>query len=540
MSLVLLASSDAFDINKINYNLQYLDTKTEVIEKELDNLDEIIKNISQNREDIQALQEAFDNLDLTSEINEIIANLQNDVTFLESEFSDITKTLDEFEVSQIKQDSLIDFLQGAVEDLETATLQYKQNLGTSTDFNSVIEEGFYVVSGYNFKNSPYDDIDVSYYLLQGLLTVRVVQTFIVQELILRTNSNYCTQRLTRVCYADAWNKWFAHATSSNILTARNATDERTIVKLRGNSAINFGVDLYAKEADEVLSYATYHNGEYKTEKEICTTDTVSSLVEKSIDAIAGNVDDVLEITKQELIDHITSELSKKLDITSNNYIRSFTDNTLSDEDLQNNNFPYPYVTMVPAAATKLGLPVNSYYHVCYYRHYHGNGYGFQIAYPLSHDGDVMYRRSGGTNWGSWKQLSGTTENTETEVTTPTTSEKTAFSLTANSTTYTINAQNCFVKDDIVYISASIRTSATTTLVNGTLSVVSLPAEYAPAFATPLAGFGSSNSTYTLSLSHGAVTAYVRTNGAIEVFVLDAGSTASGIKQFVINGSYPLK
>lgn len=54
--------------------------------------------------------------------------------------------------------------------------------------------------------------------------------------------------------------------------------------------------------------------------------------------------------------------------------------------------------------TLIGLPMANWYHIVYYMHSYSNGYGMQIAYPLSFDGATMIRRSNGTTWTNWKNV----------------------------------------------------------------------------------------------------------------------------------------
>lgn len=54
--------------------------------------------------------------------------------------------------------------------------------------------------------------------------------------------------------------------------------------------------------------------------------------------------------------------------------------------------------------TLIGLPMANWYHIVYYMHSYSNGYGMQIAYPLSFDGATFIRRSDGITWTNWKNV----------------------------------------------------------------------------------------------------------------------------------------
>ena len=76
---------------------------------------------------------------------------------------------------------------------------------------------------------------------------------------------------------------------------------------------------------------------------------------------------------------------------------------LSATDLQNANYPRAYRTTI-ADGSQIGLPVANWYHIDYFRHLDNNGYGFQMAYPLNHNGAICARWSSGTSWQSWKKI----------------------------------------------------------------------------------------------------------------------------------------
>ena len=76
---------------------------------------------------------------------------------------------------------------------------------------------------------------------------------------------------------------------------------------------------------------------------------------------------------------------------------------LSTDDLKNANYPMAYRTTM-SNGTEIGLPAASWYHIDYFRHLDNNGFGYQMAYPLNHDGAIYARRSNGTTWSGWIQI----------------------------------------------------------------------------------------------------------------------------------------
>ena len=76
---------------------------------------------------------------------------------------------------------------------------------------------------------------------------------------------------------------------------------------------------------------------------------------------------------------------------------------ISVDDLNNANYTYAYRSSI-SDGTQIGLPVASWYHIDYFRHLDNNGYGYQVAYPLNHNGAIYARWSSGTTWQSWVQL----------------------------------------------------------------------------------------------------------------------------------------
>lgn len=78
---------------------------------------------------------------------------------------------------------------------------------------------------------------------------------------------------------------------------------------------------------------------------------------------------------------------------------------LTVNDMNNPNFPYPYITTVQnTESNSLGLPVaGDWYHLLYFRHWNGNGYGAQLAIPLS-NASMVWRSSIRTNWTPWKTV----------------------------------------------------------------------------------------------------------------------------------------
>ena len=79
---------------------------------------------------------------------------------------------------------------------------------------------------------------------------------------------------------------------------------------------------------------------------------------------------------------------------------------LTVNDMNNPNFPYPYMTTVQNVESgPLGLVANFWYHLLYFRHWDNNGYGAQLAIPLTNDNAPMaWRNSIGTGWLPWKTV----------------------------------------------------------------------------------------------------------------------------------------
>ena len=81
-------------------------------------------------------------------------------------------------------------------------------------------------------------------------------------------------------------------------------------------------------------------------------------------------------------------------------------NGLSITDLNNANYPEAYRSEVSESdSISLGLP-SGVWAIDYYRHLDNNGYGFQVAFPLTNSNQNLprWRSSVGTTWNNWIEM----------------------------------------------------------------------------------------------------------------------------------------
>lgn len=65
-------------------------------------------------------------------------------------------------------------------------------------------------------------------------------------------------------------------------------------------------------------------------------------------------------------------------------------------------FGYPYVSSI-SNGSSIGLP-NGWFHLMYFRHFDGNGYGAQLAIGLDTGNIMLIRTSIGTTWNPWRPV----------------------------------------------------------------------------------------------------------------------------------------
>ncbi|MDC4242444.1 hypothetical protein NE398_20135 [Clostridium tertium] len=73
--------------------------------------------------------------------------------------------------------------------------------------------------------------------------------------------------------------------------------------------------------------------------------------------------------------------------------------------VNSNIYKIPYqCTVSGTTATDMGL-TSGWWHIHFFAHQAGNGYGCQVAYPLNQPSEVpRYRTSQGTDWDSWRKI----------------------------------------------------------------------------------------------------------------------------------------